>query len=402
MDDLQLIHPEKKILISVSGGVDSIALADVMAGLGIRFELLHFNHGTRALENAQEENLVRELAKKWEVIVHVIPFQISLNDNNFENTARVKRQEIYQEFIQKEYWIYTAHHIDDSFEWSLMQSFKQSSTKSTLGIPVFNRGMVRPFMAVTKKQILRYARAKKLSWLEDTSNQNDKFERNFLRLHLTKTIFRRYPQVLKHYVSRSNQLALLQNIHRQSENEEIRVSKEVSGGTLIIAKNFRRHKEFIKECIYELSSKERGKIDQEIEKMLKAQEEILKNPALFPFKGPMNISGGVSLFLIRNQLLITSSKQLDFYKLFDQKLKDHIQNLTQIPFGFVNFYPKLAISFRKKLQKSSKFIHPLLPLTCSWLKEQNISYGFSPLLSRSDRQMLTNDAVILDSSLLGL
>ena len=402
MNSHQLINPNKTILISVSGGVDSLALTDVISSFGMEFELLHFNHGTRPEENLIEEKKIRDLAHELGVKLNVFHFDISLADSNFEKKARELRKNIYKQFIEKDYWVYTAHHIDDSFEWSLMQSFKQSGM-STLGIPVFNNGLVRPFMCVSKKQILRYARARSLQWIEDPSNLNEKFERNFMRLHLTAKILKRYPSTLSHYVSRNNQLALIQNVHRLNSKSKSVVTQEISGGYLIVADDFKHHKNEIKELIYKLSSVNRGEINNELDKLIKAQFEIKNNPASFPFKGPMNFSGGVQLYLIKDHLFITNNKQMDFYRALDFKLCSHLQSFPQIPErALILSFPKLMISFGKKLIKSSKYTHPLLPVTCEWLKNNGISYVFTPLMSVKDRQMLTKNAVILDSSVMGL
>lgn len=397
-----LLNPNKKIVISVSGGVDSLALVDVMSSFGVHFELLHFNHGTRPEENLLEEKKIIDLGLELGVKVNVFHFDISLSGSNFEKKARDLRKNIYHQFIENDYWVYTAHHIDDSFEWSLMQSFKQSGM-SNLGVPLFNKGLVRPFMCVTKKQILRYARARRLHWIEDPSNMNEKFERNFMRIHLTKKILNRYPGTLAHYVSRNNQLALIQNLHRLNSESRSVVTKEISGGFLMVAEDFKHHKNEIKDLIYKLSNKNRGEINHELDKLIKAQEEIKKDPASFPFKGPMNFSGGVQLYLIKDHLFFCNTNQLQFYQALDEKLCSHLQSLSQIPErALILAFPKLLISFRKKLSKSSKYTHPLLPVTSEWLKNHGISYIFTPLLNPKDRQMLASDAVILDSSVMGL
>ena len=402
MNSHMLISPHKKIMISVSGGVDSRVLVDILNSLGLNFELLHFNHGTRPHENAVEEKMVLELGLELDVKVNVYHFDISLLSSNFEKKARDLRKNIYNHFIENDYWVYTAHHIDDSFEWSLMQSFRQSGMNN-LGIPLFNKGLIRPFMCVTKKQIYRYAKARELCWIEDTSNVNEKFERNFMRLNITKKILQRYPGSLAHYVSRHNQLAVKQNLHRLNSQSSSVVTKEKFGGFLMVAEDFKNHKNEIKDLIYKLSNKNRGEIDHELDKIIKAQDEIKKNPASFPFKGPMNFSGGVELYLIKDHLFLSNTNQMSFYQVLDYKLYSYLQTLPQIPeCAIILHFPKLLINFRKKLTKSSKYVHPLLPLTCQWLKKHGISYTFTPLLTSKDRQMLANDAVILDSSVMGL
>ena len=117
----------------------------------------------------------------------------------------------------------------------------------------------------------------------------------------------------------------------------------------------------------------------------------------------MNFSGGVQLYLIKDHLFLSNTDQMSSYQVFDYKLFIYLQSQSQIPDrSIILQFPKILISFRKKLPKSSKHVHPLLPLTCEWLKKNGISYTFAPLLVGLDRQMLANDAVILDSSVMGL
>ena len=380
-----------------------MVLADVFASFGAPFELLHFNHGTRPLENAQEEKLILNLGKNLGIKVNVFHFDFSLKQKNFEKAARLKRREIYQKYLVKNFVIYTAHHIDDSFEWTLMQSFKQSSVLSTLGIPLWSKGIARPFLCVTKKQIRRYANAKKVAWLEDLSNQDTKFERNYLRHHMTDKILKKYPKTLRHYVSRHNQLALMQNVQRKKITSDFTVTAEDSGSVVVSSDHLENYKNEIRDIIHRKSQSSRGEIDVELEKLLSAHKIIMADQKNFPFKGPMNFSGGVEAYLIKNTLLILGLHEMAFYRTFDRRLQKYLSMLPQIPARCISLtFPQIIISNTKNLPKLSKIIHPLLPVTCEWLKDHGISYTFTPLITNKDRQMLIHDALILDSSVMGL
>lgn len=399
----KLIDPNKKTIVSVSGGVDSIVLAHVLHKLNFQIELLHFNHGTRPVENSKEENFIKKFASSIESHLMIRKFEMNLEQSNFENTSRDLRKKIHKEFINKNYQVLTAHHIDDSFEWSLMQSFKQSNVSTSLGIPVVSAGIIRPFMCVSKEQIRKYARAAQLEWMEDSSNENEKFERNFLRLNLSHVIQKKYPSALKHYVSRSNQMAYMLNQHRLGSASQLQITKEDSGGMVFVSESLKEHKQILKKYIHDFSSKSRGEIDGELNKFLEAFDQIQKDKKLYPFKGPLNLSGGVELFLIRNTVLLINKTQLEFYRKFDHEMRDYLQKITQIPERlFMVSFPGLVVSFRKRLKKPSKVSHPLLPVTCEWLKNAGISYTFTPIMDLEDRQMLAFDAVILDSSVMGL
>jgi tRNA(Ile)-lysidine synthase len=417
MDSMRLINKEKLILVAVSGGVDSIALLHVLARLfKSKLRVLHINHGTRA-ENAKDEELVLKHCKHLGVEVDVVKFTLSLTQTNFEAVARNLRAEVYKQYIQKNYWVYTAHHLDDSFEWSMIQSFKQSSLASTLGIPVFNRGLVRPFMCASKKQIIHYAKSLNLSWNEDSSNRDLRFERNFFRASLTEIIRSRYPQYLRHYVARQNQLALDLNLHRslftkekKQKKSKLQEKRETSGAVVLRTRDLLFHKSQIKEWIHFFSKSHRGEIDRELDKLIIAHKKIITSSTALKMKGPLSFSGGVKIYILNEYLLISNELHLDYYLQCDNLLLKYLMqspSIAQITEDFKNntnqvFFPYLCFLRPHDRKKSSKLIHPLLPKSTQWLKDKKIPYSFYPLLPRNGRQMLIHTAVILDSSLLGL
>ena len=414
---MQLINKEKSVIVAVSGGVDSIALlyvlADIFKG---KIRALHINHGTRT-ENLEEEQLVIRHCEFLGVEVDIIKFSLKLEQSNFEAVARNLRASVYKQYIQKKYWVYTAHHLDDSFEWSLIQSFKQSSLSSTLGIPVFNRGLVRPFMCVSKNQLRAYAKNLFLTWAEDSTNRDIRFERNFFRASLTLTINNRYPQYLRHYVARQNQLALQLNLHRslfikthKISNSKLHEKRETSGAVVLRTRDLIFHKSHIKEWIHFFSKTHRGEIDREVDKLILAHKKITDDPKALKMKGPLCFSGGVKVFILDDSLLISNDLHLSFYHNCDNALLDLLQTpqgVAQINHGHNKdsnkvFFPYLCLLSAQDRKKSSKLVHPLLPKSTQWLKDRKIPYSFYPLLSRKGRQKLLHSAVILDSSLLGL
>lgn len=387
-----------------------MALLMLLKRLGQNLLVLHFNHGTREASNKKEEDLVVGYAHSLGLKYEVIRLHFSLEDKNFEAKARAERNKVYKSYVKKGHGVYTAHHLDDSLEWSLMQSFKQASLKSTLGIPVFNQGIMRPFMCVSKKQILRYARALGLSWIEDDSNHNTRFERNFLRKNISGKIHEKYPRTLRHYVAHQNQLARLFRLHRLDLPEknkvrpiELHQKREQNGSILLVSSDFSLHKNAVKDWIHFFSKNHRGEIDGELDKLLLAQKSLSEDPKNFPFKGPMDFSGGVKIFVMKDHLFIMNEIQMAYFSELDQKLKAYLQNKTQIPGRFYfSLFPQLIVFSDKKARKTSKYVHPLLKETCQWLKKTQIPYTFGPLIEKEVRQKLIRDALILDSSGLGL
>jgi tRNA(Ile)-lysidine synthase len=294
---------------------------------------------------------------------------MSLLDNNFENKARLERQSIFKSFIKNNYYVYTAHHLDDSFEWTMMQSLKQSSLKSTLGIPVFNNGICRPLMCVSKKQLTHYAQSTRLSWKEDKSNQNTKFERNALRILFNQTLAMRYPGYLRHYVNQQNQLAHLLRQHRLQDISQLVITPQGPHAVELVSTDFRFHKEKIREQLHRYSNKKRGEIEKELEKLIECHRHNKK----MKMHGPFSFSGGVKAYLLKDTLFICHQEHLEYYKKLDSFLSE---NLSQI---HGETFPHIILLKAHQKKHISKLIHPLLPLTIKKLKENKINYSFLPL-----------------------
>lgn len=369
MDEMQLISPSGKGIVAISGGLDSMCIAMVLAShKHISLEALHINHGTRK-ENEAEEKFVMQTCEKLKIKCHVVRLTMSLDDNNFENKARLERQKAFQKYVHEGYFVYTAHHLDDSFEWTLMQSFKQSSLKSTLGIPVYNNGICRPFLCVSKKQLYHYAKAVCLQWIEDQSNKNIKFERNALRILFNQNLAERYKGHLRHYVNRQNQLAHLLGKHRLEKVSQLTIKPQGPNGVELISKDFRFHKEKIREYIHHYSEKKRGEIERELEKLIECHSINKK----MKMHGPFSFSGGVKAYLLKDSLFICHQSHLDYYKKLDSFL---CQDLSQI---HSDIFPHIVLLRAHQSKHISKLIHPLFPKTTQKLKDTKISYSFLPL-----------------------
>lgn len=397
----QLVNSQKKLMVAVSGGIDSIVLLFVLEKIFKNsLEVLHFNHGTR-LQNIAEEQLVKEYSLILGLKFRVISLNCDLNIPNFENYARNLRKKHFQIFINDGYQIFTGHHIDDSFEWSMMQSFKQGNLKSTLGIPVINGGLIRPFLCLTKKQITTFAKLNLLKWYEDESNSNLKFERNKFRMQFQKIIEINYPNYLKHYVTKQNALAYELKLHQKLFPLKKQVNSKNKNliGLLIDAHekmNEYELKEKLKNAIFKKSKVHRGEINFELEKLLKTYNELKSHPHLLQVKGPMSFSGGVKIFLMKNKFLVLNENDLLQYNLLDEKiyfqLKNHSQDcITE------EVFPYLVLLEDCHRGKSSKQIHPLLLKTITYLKNKKIPYHFLPLILKKSIKIKSH----LDSSSLG-
>ena len=294
----------RRIGIGVSAGSDSVALLLVCCYLqtqynNINFVVLHFNHQSRPKENEQEQNFVENLCLKYG-----LPFISKKNISPLQNETdwRKQRQIFFKETLLEnqlsEIWL--AHHLDDSFEWSLMQQAKSGNFQSTLGIPLKNGPIFRPFLCVTKEQIESYLKIKKQKFIFDTTNNNTNYERNWWRLHILKILKDRYPLILKHYAHRSFDLALKFNLIYLQTKPGTLIKINETTHLLYIPKGSKIHhsQNLIKNSLHYLSSKNRMKISSQLRSLINAYDNQKR--------GPIYFSGGVRAFLNKNTIVLTN------------------------------------------------------------------------------------------------
>jgi tRNA(Ile)-lysidine synthase len=203
--------------LAVSGGIDSVSLAYALAIIAKRKllaahqipnQLIHINHKSRAThEHERESKSLGELSHilGLKFISYEAP-QTTIGAS--ELVWRDLRKFFFQEHAkQYSQYILQAHHLDDSWEWALLQSMKSSNPKHSLGIPFRHGPFMRPFLCVTKKQITKFASQLNIPHFRDETSADLRLERNFLRLQITPTLQKRYPSYLKFYAFQSQQKA---------------------------------------------------------------------------------------------------------------------------------------------------------------------------------------------------
>ena len=179
-----------KIILSVSGGLDSMALLLLMESLNkFEFIVVHVNHHLRK-DSAKDELLVRQICDSLEVIF----YSISLNPNEIEKGesveqwARTKRYEFLNQIMKQtnSNWIMTAHHGNDQVETVLMNLSRQSGIPGLCGIGKRNGHILRPFLGFTKRDLSLFVERTQIPYREDSTNSNLSIPRNFIRHAIIK------------------------------------------------------------------------------------------------------------------------------------------------------------------------------------------------------------------------
>lgn len=187
----KLFPKEGKILLAVSGGLDSIVMTDLFLKAEIKFGIAHCNFGLRAKESDLDEAFVKSLAKKIKVDFHTKKFGTEeykvKNKISIQVAARDLRYEWFRQLLKKEDYacLATAHHLDDSIETFFINLLRGTGIKGLKGIAVQSPGLIRPLSSFQRGEILSYAKKEKLKWREDSSNSSEDYLRNRIRKHLS-------------------------------------------------------------------------------------------------------------------------------------------------------------------------------------------------------------------------
>ncbi len=173
--------PKGKYIVAVSGGVDSMVLLDILSKKPeIELIVAHFNHGIRP-DSSKDEKLIRQTAKKPGLVVEV--GYGHLGKNTSEEQARRARYAFLEKTRRKHQAeaIITAHHADDQLETALINLLRGTNWRGLQSIKN-DKKIQRPLLKISKKEILAYAKAKDIKWREDSTNSDDNYLRNYLRL----------------------------------------------------------------------------------------------------------------------------------------------------------------------------------------------------------------------------
>ncbi len=178
---------KSKILIAISGGIDSVILTHLLQQLNFAISLAHCNFNLRGEESNKDEKFVRELAKNLKVPVFIKSFKTKEyakeNKLSIQETARNLRYNWFEELLKQNNldYVLTAHNLNDNLETFLINFTRGTGLQGLTGIPVINNKTVRPLLEFSREHIENFAKENNINWREDQSNANTKYTRNKIR-----------------------------------------------------------------------------------------------------------------------------------------------------------------------------------------------------------------------------
>lgn len=236
IEEKRLLSEGDKVLVTLSGGADSVALLIILQKLGYACQAVHCNFHLRGKESLHDENFVRELCKRKNTPLHVVNFDTKEYAKekgiSIEMAAREQRYKAFEE-LRKETGstaIAVAHHRDDNAETLLLNLTRGTGIRGLHGIQAKNGHIVRPLLCVDRDDILKYLKWRKESFVTDSTNLLPDFTRNKIRLQILPLLREINPSVVESLYNTAERLSEVEKIYTKGVDDGI---KRVKKGNII-------------------------------------------------------------------------------------------------------------------------------------------------------------------------
>ena len=239
-----------KLLVAVSGGIDSMVLLDLLANGKFNVSVAHCNFKLRDADSDEDEKFVADTCNKlgFECFTKSFGTKKYATDNSI-STQMAARELRYNWFdmLMKEHrfdYLITAHHLNDSLETSIFNFTKGTGVAGLRGIKIKKGNIVRPLLEFTKSHIVQYANDNEIRWREDVSNDSTKYKRNLIRRKVIPVLKEINPSLESSFQVTSRRLRSLESM-LQKQVEKFEADIVIEGDHLYIEKKAFQNQEWI-------------------------------------------------------------------------------------------------------------------------------------------------------------
>ncbi|MDD5772262.1 MAG: tRNA lysidine(34) synthetase TilS [bacterium] len=228
-----LIQKNDRIVIGLSGGPDSTALALLLDKLknkyNLSLSLAHVNYHLRGKDSEKDEKFCKDLASKLELplFLHSVKKNIFNNKHSLQNTARKIRHEYFLRIAKKHKAnkIALAHQADDQAETVLMNLLRGSGKQGLSGISGHRLfapkiQLIHPLLPISRKDIINFLKNKNTCFREDSSNNKTLYTRNRIRLELIPFLEKKYQSRIKEHLNDLAKIWALENEYLENISEK--------------------------------------------------------------------------------------------------------------------------------------------------------------------------------------
>lgn len=195
----ELLGREHPVLVALSGGADSVALACVLQDLGYKIEAAHCNFCLRGAESDRDEAFVTDFCQRRKIVLHRRCFSTHAYAHehhvSIEMAARTLRYDFFEQLLQERDLdcVAVAHHREDNTETVLLNLLRGTGIRGLRGIQYRNGKVVRPLLDVSRQEIEDYLAECHQDYVTDSTNLQDEVQRNKIRLNVMPRMREIYP-----------------------------------------------------------------------------------------------------------------------------------------------------------------------------------------------------------------
>jgi tRNA(Ile)-lysidine synthase len=235
-----LFQSTDKLLLAVSGGVDSVVLCALCKQAGYNFSIAHCNFKLRGEASDRDEQFVQGLAEKYGVSFYSTSFNTEViaaeTKKSIEETARNLRYQWFETLRSENNYnhIITAHHADDNIETVVMHFFRGTGIKGLRGILPKQNKIIRPLLFARRADLEAFVSTNQLAFVTDHTNAENDYTRNYFRNTLLPLVSQSFPEVKENILKNIQRFTETEILYRQSVDLHLKKLLEQKGNEVHI------------------------------------------------------------------------------------------------------------------------------------------------------------------------